>query len=125
MGWEPERGGCRLVFCRSVGLPWSQPAMIWSRACVPRQSLGWVVAVKAPVVSDKGPWPSDFAEKNSPKTVSSEASKVFTKRKRVQYMWIDTLMDSGRESLNHTLVAVWNNFHGIFLPGFPWPVILI
>ena len=40
-------------------------------------------------------------------------------------MWIDTLVDSGRESLSHTLVAVWINFYGIFLPGFPWPVILI
>ena len=54
----------------------------------------------------QGPWPSDFAEKNSPKTISSEARKVFTKRKRVQYMWIDTLVDAGRVSLSHTLVAV-------------------
>ena len=40
-----------------------------------------------PVVSDKGAGPLTLQKRNSAKKESSEASKVFTKRRRVQYMW--------------------------------------
>ena len=46
-----------------------------------------------PMISDKGPGPSALQKRTPIKTESSEASKVFIKRKQVQYMWIDKHMD--------------------------------
>ena len=52
-------------------------------------------------------WPSTFQKKISTKTESSEAGKVFIKRKRVQYMWIDTWADSEGEFLSCWALPLW------------------
>ena len=88
-----------------VDLRWPQTATAWSGVWVPSQRLGWVTAMIAPGsshwtgVSDKGPGPSALWKRISTKTKSSEASKVFIKRKRVQYVWVGTPGDSEEESL--------------------------
>ena len=58
------------------------------------------------VVNDKGPGPSALQKRISTKTESSDVSKVFIKRKRVQYVWIETQADSEGESLSCTLMTV-------------------
>ena len=40
------------------------------------------------------------------KTANSEASEVFIRRKRVQYVWIGTRADSEGDFLSRALVAV-------------------
>ena len=60
------------------------------------------------VVSDKGLGPSAMQKRIPTKIESSEASRIFIKRKkRVQYMWIDTEAGLEREWLSHVLMAVW------------------
>ena len=44
---------------------------------------------KAPVVSDKGPGPLTLRKRIATKTISSEASKVFTKRKSTSSVRVD------------------------------------
>jgi len=39
-------------------------------------------------------------------------------------MWIDTQADSERVTESYTYGSL-SYFYGIFLPGFPWPIILI
>ena len=46
-----------------------------------------ILAIR-PVVSDTGPDPLALQKRISTKTENSEASKVFIKRKRIQYVWI-------------------------------------
>ena len=53
---------------------------------------------------------------------SSETSKVFIRRKRVQYVWTDIQVDCERESHPHGSL---NHLYGTFLLGFLWPIILI
>ena len=52
------------------------------------------------MVSDKGPGPSSLQKRISTKIEGRAASKcckyVFVKRKRVQYVWIDTWAGSER-----------------------------
>ena len=72
------------------------------------------ILVARPVVSDKGPGPSAMQKRIPTKKESSEASKVFIKRKRVQYVWIGTSVDSEGESLSCALVAVWSTFMRCF-----------
>ena len=81
-----------------------------SRACVLSQRLrlgrGDQILATRQVISDKGFGPSALQKRIPTKIESGEASKVFSKRKRVQYMWIGTWMDSGRESLSCALMAL-------------------
>ena len=72
------------------------------------------ILITRPVVSDKGPGPSAMQKRISTKMESSEASTVFIKRKRVQYVWIGTWADSEGESLSCALVAVWSTFMRCF-----------
>ena len=80
-----------------------------SKTCVLSQSLrlghGVQFLATRPVVSDKGLGPSALKKRIPTKIESGKASKVFSKRKRVQITWIDTWMDSGRESLSCALIA--------------------
>ena len=86
--------------------------------------LGWweqrILATR-PVVSDKALALQLCRKEFPPKTESSETSKVFIKRKK-EYVWIDTQVDSERESRPHSSL---NHFYGAFLPCFLWPIILI
>ena len=69
------------------------------------------------------PWPVSCVEMNFHiETESSETSKVFIRRKRVQYMWIDTQVGSERESLPRGSLY---HFYGAFLLGFLRPIILL
>ena len=75
------------IFAR-IDLMWPQPAVAleWgldSQAEVEagsRQWKHWILATR-PVVSDKGPGPSALQKRISTKMESSEASKVFIRRK--------------------------------------------
>ena len=72
------------------------------------------ILITRPVVSDKGPGPSAMHKRIPTKMESSEASTLFIKRKRVQYVWIGTWADSEREYLSCALVAVWSTFMRCF-----------
>ena len=78
------------------------------------------------MVSDKGLGPLGMQKRIPTKTESSEASKVFIKRKkRVQYMWIDTEAGSERESGSVMCSWPFELFCGAFLLAFLWPIILV
>ena len=93
---------------------------------------GWVTVVKTPDPSHQtsgqwqDPWPFSFAEKNLTKRESNETSRVFIKRENVQYMWMDTQADSGRERVakSHPHGSL-NCCYWVFLLGFLRPTILI
>ena len=77
------------------------------------------------MVSDKGPGfqlcRKEFPQRQNVvkqvKYLCSEASYVFIRRKRVQYLWIDTWVDSGRVAEWHPHGSL-NYFYGAFLLGF-------
>ena len=67
-----------------------------------------------PGVSDKGPGPSGLQKRISTKTESSEASKVFTKRKKSTVHVHRQGEDSEGESLSCALLAVCVTYMGHF-----------
>ena len=73
--------------------------------------------------SDKGPALRLLQKRIPPKSGSSGQSEVLIKREeQVQYVWIDVLADSGRESCPRGSL---NHFYEVFLPGFLRTIILI
>ena len=64
------------------------------------------ILATSPVVSDKGPGPLDLQKRISTKTESSEASKMFTKRKKSTVHVHRQGADSERGSLSCALLAV-------------------
>ena len=105
--------------------------MAWSRAWVPSQrvrQLRWrkhqILATRL-VVSDKGPVPSALQKIISTKMESSEANKVFVKRKKSP-----VCMDRHTGRLRGTVpelhpCGILNHLYETFLLVFLWPVILI
>ena len=63
---------------------------------------------------------------NFTKRESNETSRVFTQRENVQYMWLDTQADSGRDRVaeSHPHGSL-NCFYWASLLGFLQPIILI
>jgi len=57
-------------------------------------------------VVSEGSWPSVLQKRISTKMESSKVSKVFIRRKKVQYLWINAQGDSQGESLSGTHMAV-------------------
>ena len=95
-----QRLGARLGFAAG---DWAEPWW-WE----------YQILAARPEVSDKGPGPSTMQKRISTKMESSEASEVFIKRKRAQYVWLDTEAHSEGESLGCTLTALWITFMEYF-----------
>ena len=102
------------------------------RGLVHSQRLGWVTVVKTPDPSHQtsgqwqDSWPFSFAEKNFTKRESNKTSRVFIQRENVQYMWLDTQADSGRERVTESHPhGSLNCFYWASLLGFLQPIILI
>ena len=91
-----------LSACRGVGQGLGSQSERWKHQLLATR----------PVDSDEGPGPSVWQNRVPTKVESTETSKVFIKRKKVQYVWTDTRADS--EPLRCTLVAVWITFMGYF-----------
>ena len=71
------------------------PARVWAGSWWRKHQI----LATRPVVSDKDPGPLALRRRIPPKMESSETSQVFIKgRERVPYMWIDTRVNSGRDS---------------------------
>ena len=67
-----------------------------------------------PEVSDDGPGPSALQKGFSTKTDSSEPRKIFSERKKVQYVWIDTGGLRRKVPVLHPLCSL-NYFMGYFV----------
>ena len=83
------------------------------------------ILANRPVVSDKGTGPLTLQKRNSTKKESSEASKVFIRRKK-STVRVDRQMGRlrGKVSEFHPH-SCFNYFYGAFLPRFLWPNVLI
>ena len=124
IGWLVKAWTLRLISgglgLQQLGVGFGFPARDWAGS----QQWEHQVLATGPGVSDKGPGPSALWKRISTKTKSSEASKVFIKRKRVQYVWVGTPGDSEGESWSPPSGSL-NYSYGVFLPGFLWLVNLI
>ena len=87
----------------------------------PRQWEHWILTTR-PVASDKA-LALRLCRKEFPQRQRVvKQAKCLLGGKRVQYVWIDTLVGSERQSCPPGSL---NHLYGAFLPGFLWPVILI
>jgi len=99
IGWLVKAWSLRLISgglgLQQLGVGFGFPARDWAGS--PQWKHG--ILATGPGVIDKGPGPSALQKRISTKTKSSEASKVFIKRKRVQYVRVGTPGNSEGESL--------------------------
>ena len=101
--WSPGASACRC----GAGLGF--PARDGSRGRR-RESLR---AERSTSGQWQGPGPSALQKRQK------IVKRVFIKRKKVQYVWIDTRADSGKDRVAELRPrGSLNYFHGVFLPGF-------
>ena len=114
-----------LMLSGGPSLPWLG-AGLGSLAWAWAGSWGWKPQPPAtrPEVSDESPGPSALQIGISAKTESSEPRKVFSERKKVQYVWIDNRRTQ-KESPCVAPALQFELLYGVFLPSFLWPIFLI